>query len=215
MDISGTGQALTGAASSPEEGYDYQFPRNMTVVVETTLHIDMTVRDCTGPNDDEINVKAGDWGTCWVNMENLGNTEYDIELRGPLKDGPSDGWTQWRFSCPEEFPGSCDPEDYSYSEELRPPEIRDIELGAGENASFVFEAMLGMTNKDAEIGIQGKDLDEDEGEEIWDEFATVKVHSKNERAEDYGPFIAPGFTDLSLLAAFLISVFAISVAKIR
>ncbi len=189
---------------------DY-FGENVTIVVEPTVHIEISITDCTGAGQTEINKRAGETGSCRIEMENQGNTEYDFELRGPLGEGP-DGWVNWNFDCPDI--GDCS-DEHANSQYHEPPEIRELELSPGQETHFIMNAMLGLTNDYAEVNIQIKTLDEGTEEEEWTNVDSIGIETEDERAGDYGTFIAPAYNNFSIALLAILSVLVFSLTKTR
>lgn len=188
------------------------FDENVTVVVEPTIHIDVEVTDCTGSGDSTMKMEAGEYGDCTISMENYGNTEYDVELRGPLDETELGGWINWDFDCPDL--GDCS-DTHADSQYYTPPEIREINLGPGQETHFIMNSMLGLTDDEATINIQVKDLEEDEGSEEWQNMENITVETGDEMTDDYGPFIAPAYTNFSLIALIILSSTIFSLTKVR
>ncbi|MFP4116944.1 MAG: hypothetical protein ACLFQ8_01425 [Candidatus Aenigmatarchaeota archaeon] len=187
------------------------FDENMTVVVEPTLHIDVNITDCTGPEDDTINKRAGETGNCRIEMTNTGNTEYDLDVRGPLEEEP-DGWINWNFDCPDL--GDCS-DEHANSQYHEPPEIREVGLDPGEETHFIMNAMLGMTNDYAKVNIQLKSLDNETEEEEWQNVESIEIETEDERTGDYGPFIAPAYSNLSLVILAVLSLLIFPLTETR
>lgn len=192
-------------------GTSDEFERDLILTVEPSIHVNVSVTDCTGAGEKTISKSAGETGTCRIYMENFGNTEYDIELRGPV-EGNTETWLHWWFEC-EDY-GDCH-ESHADSENEIPPEIRDINLPAEEETYFNLGAIHPLTNSQEEVNIQVRRIEEDEDGEAWVNVDSITIITEDERSDDYGPFVAPAFTDLSLAILVLISTSVFALTKIR
>ncbi len=186
----------------------WQIERELIIYVEGTRHIEVTVENCTGPGEDIIEIKAGEIGQCIVRVENLGNTIYDREMRSPKRYGPEmEGWLTWWFECEPESQGECDTEGFSHSDYNHPdpPEVDIENLEPGNETYFLLAADLPLPNEEAEVLLELNFLDDDTGVEEWQETGNVTIVTDDDLGDDYGAFVAPGTTDVSVIILFLIS----------
>ncbi len=177
------------------------FSNDLTITVESTSRPQIVTTACTGHGEKRIEKTVDEWGHCRIDVSNAGNTYLDINITSNFGGGEED-WFTWKFECPNPI-GDCK------DEQGKNPMITDIELEPGEDTHFFLNTSLGLTGKSSVVDLGM--VHEDEEEHI----DSVTVITEDDPEGRYGPFLAPVYTDISVVFLIVTSSLIAALTKIR
>lgn len=199
---------ITAAAKQQQQ-------QEITIYIQAALGINITV-DCGGSDPKVLKTYVGEPENCLLTVKNTGNIDDIIRLEAPI-DSPSPdrdrGWIDYHLECPGTI-GKCSLE-FSYESYLpsgRWPEVRNIRLTPQTDTTQIYLEATPYKIGTTEISITGYSLT---NRTKQGNIAHITVRASTPKTQQWGPFVADGLSNLSVVILILLSAVPFSVAKFR